>query len=340
MTRAARLARLDLLALGSALGLVFAATVVVPASAEDEATPSGDTSRGVRILEAPTPAPADRPTRPPAEQPSAPAAAAPASPPPPSPSATLTPPPATLTPPSATLTPPPATLTPPPATLTPPSATLTPTEPTPPPASPAPSVARPAVQAPPSGDVAAVPAAPGNSPSVAELESLSKGIKVVNSAELTVEILPGPDIASGSKVSFRITTKKAGYLILVDVDPSGKLNQIYPNPMSLMVKSDRESTNLIRPGKPMQLPNPSDVLSRFEFVASPPFGTAMVVALLSERPVQMVDLPDVPPTMLGSASAAELLSKLANELRIPDPKGTGAFLEPHWSFDAKFYAIR
>jgi Domain of unknown function (DUF4384) len=305
MTHAARLVRLGV----SVLGLVLAAAVVVPAWGENEASPSGDTSRGVRILEAPTPPPADRPPTTPAEEPPAPAAAAPASP--------ATSPPA----PSATLTP-------------------TPTEPTLQPASPAPSAATPAVQAPPSGDVAALPATPGNSPSAAELEGLSKSIKVVNPAELTVEILPGPDIASGSKVSFRITTKKAGYLILVDVDPSGKLNQIYPNPMSLMTKSDRESANLIRPGKPMQLPNPSDVLSRFEFVASPPFGTAMVVALLSDRPVQMVDLPDVPPTMLGSASAAELLSKLANELRIPDPKGGGTVLEPHWSFDAKFYAIK
>ena len=306
-------ARLDprLPAIAQAAAIILLASTAAwtpawtPAWAEDQASPSGDSSRGVRIIEAPTPAPADRPTAPPAESPPAPPAAVPAP-----------------APPSATLAPPEKALKP---------------------ASPAPTAVAPPVQAPTSNDAVASPATPPaaeNSPTAAELEGLSKSVKAENPAELAIEILPGANIAPGSKVSFRITTKKAGYLILVDVDPTGKLNQIYPNPMSLMGRSDRESTNLIRPGRPAQLPNPADALARFEFVAAPPSGTAMVVALLSDRPVQMIDLPDVPSTLLGSASAAELLSKLANELRIPDPKRDGAFLDPHWSFDAKFYAIR
>jgi hypothetical protein len=222
--------------------------------------------------------------------------------------------------------------------------------PAPPPAPPAPSVAPPAAPNPPSVDAAAPPAAqpappaaqpaPRHPLTAAELDELSKGIKVANPAELAIEILPGPDIAVGARVSFRVTTRKPGYLVLVDVDPTGKLSQIYPNPMSLATRGDRDSANLIRPGTPVQLPNPSDRAAGFEFIASPPLGTAMVVALLSDRPVQIIDLPDVPSNLLGSAAAATQLTKAASELRIPNPKDNGAVIEPHWSFDAKFYAIR
>jgi len=222
-----------------------------------------------------------------------------------------------------------------------PPATSTPIAPAPPPA--APNTARPSVQAPPSADVAALsppPSSRRNRLTAAELDALSKSVKLTNPADLAVEISPGPDIALGARVSFRITTKKAGYLILIDVDPNGKLTQIYPNPMSPTAKADRASANLIRPGAPFQLPNLKDGQSQFEFIASPPFGTALVVALLSDRPVQMIDLPDVPAGLLASAAGAEFLATAANELRIADPRNGSAFLQPRWSFDAKFYAIR
>jgi hypothetical protein len=203
--------------------------------------------------------------------------------------------------------------------------------------------AEPSVSPPAVNDIAALPPRPAgseNPPTAALLEGLSQSIKVANSAELNVEILPGLEIALDSKVSFQITTKKAGYLILFDVDATGKLTQIYPNPMSLMAKSGRGRDNFIRPGKPIHLPESRDALSGFEFVASPPLGTAMIVAFLSDRPVQMMDLPNVPSALLGSASAAELLSKFADDLRISDPSGKDTLQEAHWSMDVKFYAIR
>ena len=213
--------------------------------------------------------------------------------------------------------------------------------PAPPPNLPPPSAAPAVVPSAPSGAAPAAQPVPAAHPqTAAELDALSKSVKVANPAELALEILPRPDIAVGARVSFRITTKKPGYLILVDVDPTGKLSQIYPNPMSLTARSDRDSANLIRPGTPVQVPNPADRAAGFEFIASPPLGTAMVIALLSDRPVQMIDLPDVPSGMLGSAAAATLLSNAANDLRIANPKDNGTLVEPHWSFDAKFYAIK
>ena len=80
-------------------------------------------------------------------------------------------------------------------------------------------------------------------------------------------------------------------------------------------------------------------MTGFEFVASPPFGTAMVVAILSDLPVQAIDLPDIPATMTGRTDALNYLTKLAGDLRIPG-EGGGRLREARWSFDAKFYAIR
>jgi len=163
--------------------------------------------------------------------------------------------------------------------------------------------------------------------------------KAANAAGLSLEISPDVDIPIGTKVSFRVSTKKEGYLVLVDVDPSGKLTQIYPNPMSLMTAgAGRQNSNLVKPGKPVLIPNPSDG-SGFEFVASPPQGTAMVVALLSEQPVQVIDLPDIPANLLGQADAVGHLTTLANELRVPSGD-SGQLQQIKWSLDAKFYSIR
>jgi hypothetical protein len=177
-------------------------------------------------------------------------------------------------------------------------------------------------------------------PTAAEISLLNASLKVANPSEVAIDILPGADIAVGARVSFRVSTKKPGYLILVDVDAAGKLTQIYPNPMSLTTATAaRQNSNYLRPGRPVQIPTPGDGFAGFEFVASPPFGTAMVVAILSDQPVQTVDLPDIPPSMTGRADALTYLTKLASGLRVPG-EGSGRLQEARWSFDAKFYAIR
>jgi hypothetical protein len=172
------------------------------------------------------------------------------------------------------------------------------------------------------------------------LGAIPTNSKIVNTAELSLELLPGLDVAVGTKVSFRVTTKKAGYLILVDVDANGNLTQIYPYPGKMT--ADRPvppDFNYIRPGKPLQIPPPGGKASGVEYVASPPSGVAMIVAILSDRPVQIVDLPDIPTSLTGQAEALAFLTKFAKELRIPQPN-SGRLQEAHWSFDAKFYAIR
>jgi Domain of unknown function (DUF4384) len=176
---------------------------------------------------------------------------------------------------------------------------------------------------------------PGSSPS-------GIGVSVVaNPAELSIEMLPETSIVVGSRVSFRISAKKPGFLILMDIDSTGKVTQIYPSPVSLMTGRGKPNTNFVRPGKPIQIPSPVEPYMGFEFIASPPLGTAMVVAMLSDQPVQMIDLPDIPVSLVGQKAAVGFLSQLAGELRIPSARDDDNRLQrPTWSLTAKFYEIK
>jgi hypothetical protein len=370
------------------LGAIVATLMAFPALAQSENDPSESNSRGVRIIDAPTPSPgAGGPSqirKSPGAETLAPPVLTPAAPPQAAAVPTLTPPAAAAAPiltppqpyvgdarPAPVLSPPKPELPPvakaplQPSTSGPdsilgtgvpvPAATLVPPA--------LPSLALPSLQVPTLAPPAPVPAlqprpdsndmspptppASNNfatlpKPSTREdVEALSSGLKMRNPAGVSMQILPGPDLAAGSQVSFQISSKKAGYLILLDVDATGRLVQIFPNPLALLAPGGvRENVNRLRPGKPLRIPDRENLYSGFEFVASPPSGTAMVIAILSDRPVQRVDLPDVPAPLAGNATAVDYLTKLANELRIPNPNGNGRLEEPHWSFDAKFYAIR
>jgi hypothetical protein len=337
---------------GAVLGAVMTAIIVLPAQAQSQNDQDENSSRGVRIIDAPTPPPgtgnASTAVAPSITVPTLtpPLAAAPPAP-------VLMPPiiggitPAPALSPAPELRPiPPVPALVPPAAVRPNSTTnvgAVPAAPTLIPPSSAPSAPYGAPSGPPRDDLADLPKQPdgGLHPTPEEIAALSTGLKIPNAAGLAMQILPGPDIAVGSQVSFQVSSKKAGYLILVDVETTGRLVQIYPNPMSLMVPGGvRENSNFLRPGKPVRIPDRENPYSGFDFVASLPTGTAMVVAILGDRPVQLVDLPDVPGSLAGSASAVEYLTKLTTGLRIPDANGSGRLEEAHWSFDAKFYAIR
>jgi Domain of unknown function (DUF4384) len=360
-------------ALRAALATAAVLFVVGPAQSQDQDQDQDqqDGSRGVRILDAPTPPPStsvapvvksvDNPG-PPLLTPAAPAQAPTLSPPVVSvqPTPNLAPPsisePAPIISPGPGLRPIPAA--PAPAPPARPNSTANVGLPSPaavPTLTPVPSIpslqpavrptpdeeAKPPAILPRPSDVAGLPKPDGGfSPKPVDLDAIARGVKVPNTAGLAMQILPGQEITAGSEVSFQVSSKKPGYLILVDVEATGKLVQIYPNPMSLRMPGVRENLNFLKPGKPLRIPDRANAYAGFNFIASPPVGTAMVIAILSDRPVQMVDLPDIPTSMLGSASAIDYLTKTAGGLRIPDPSGSGRLDEPHWSFDAKFYAIR
>ncbi len=165
-------------------------------------------------------------------------------------------------------------------------------------------------------------------------------VKMNNSASLNIEIMPEAEVKIGAKIFFKVNTKKPGYLILVDVDASGKVTQIYPNLHSMTIPHGAtESTNLLKSDRAVSVPDPNNAFAHFEYVAEPPPGKGMILALLSAKPVHVVDLPDVPPDLLGSDEAVAFLYNAACALRIAPHEANAPLADPQWSFAAKLYSI-
>ncbi|MEN3374732.1 MAG: hypothetical protein V7604_87, partial [Hyphomicrobiales bacterium] len=117
------------------------------------------------------------------------------------------------------------------------------------------------------------PAAPAvTAPPMGNVDIRQVSIKCDNAAGLEVAILPDVELATGSRVTLRVATRKQGYLVLVDIDPAGKLTQIYPNRHSLQTQEAREALNLIKPGQTLTIPNSDNPFAGFEFIAAPPTG--------------------------------------------------------------------
>ena len=174
--------------------------------------------------------------------------------------------------------------------------------------------------------------------SATRLEQLNAMPNGDNSAGLSLNLIPGWEIVAGSKMGFRVTTKKQGYVILLDVDPSGRLTQIFPD-ATMMGRDTPEASNLVKAGRALTIPQLGTPYASFEFVAQPPSGLAMLVAILSDKPVQIVDLPDAPPPAFAPSDALKYIRDKTRALKIPTANGTD-LQQPNWSFDGKFYLIK
>lgn len=184
----------------------------------------------------------------------------------------------------------------------------------------------------------AVAPAPGPSMTAAKLASLNAGMKTDNAAGLSMDLIPGGEIIAGSKIGFRITTKKPGYLILLDVDAAGKLTQIFPE-TATETGAIRDTPSLIKPGKPLIIPQLGSPYANFEFIAQPPAGVGMFVALLSDKPVQVVDLPNAPPPAFAPGDTLKYVRDQTQALVIP-LQNANRLERPNWSFEGKVYVIK
>ncbi|HWG05351.1 MAG TPA: DUF4384 domain-containing protein [Beijerinckiaceae bacterium] len=161
-----------------------------------------------------------------------------------------------------------------------------------------------------------------------------------NSAGIAVDVLPSAVFDLGAKISFRVSTREPGYLILVDVDSTGKLSQIYPNAISMSgTKGAKESANYIKGSRPTMIP-PKPSAAGFQFVTSVPEGTGMVVAFLSDKPIQFMDLPDVPAPLVGQQQALEFLLAATKELKVIPTNDSGRLEDAKWSISSRFYMIK
>jgi uncharacterized protein DUF4384 len=174
--------------------------------------------------------------------------------------------------------------------------------------------------------------------SAADLASINLNMKIDNAAGLALDIIPSGEVIAGSRIGFRLTTKKPGYLILLNVDAAGKLTQIFPEAPT-ETGPVRGAPSMIKPGKPLIIPQLGSPYATFEFIAEPPAGVAMVVGLLSDKPVQLVDLPNAPPPAFAPEATLKYVREQTLTLVVPN-RNSGQLERPNWSFDGKLYLIK
>lgn len=162
--------------------------------------------------------------------------------------------------------------------------------------------------------------------------------KVPNGASVSLQMTPEGPLSVGTRVSFHVTARKAGYLLLVDVDADGRMTQIFPSP-EMIAQSPEAASNFVRPGEELVVPNAAARKRGFDYVVSPPAGPAAIVAILSDRRVQILDLPDDAQRQRSQRDTITYLAGWTNELRVPDP-GSGKLQSSSWSFDIKRYDIK
>jgi len=160
---------------------------------------------------------------------------------------------------------------------------------------------------------------------------------IPNTASVSIEMGPDQSVSVGTRISFRVTTKKPGYLLLIDIDANGSMSQIFPSP-EMIVQSQDAARNFVKPGEALLIPNSEAKKHGFDYVITPPTGEAAVVAILSDRRVQILDLPDTQKPRT-EAETIDYLTGWTSELRVPDPD-TGKLQPSNWSFDIKQYTIR
>lgn len=102
--------------------------------------------------------------------------------------------------------------------------------------------------------------------------------------------------------------------------------------------SAKSGDNRLDPARPVVVPDARNPYTGFEYVVEGPAGVGMVVAILSDKPIEVLDLPDVPTPLVGQRAAFNYVYDLARSLRIVGDDETGA--QGKWSFDSKFYRVR
>jgi hypothetical protein len=174
-------------------------------------------------------------------------------------------------------------------------------------------------------------------PAMLIAQAATPSIALPNLARVAVKMIPGSSVEVGSKVGFEVTSARRGYVLLVDIDPTGRMTQIFPNP-ELLERLGGGDINFIQANG--RLPIPSEEISKrgFNYLATAPTGSAAIVAILSQRKVQLIDLPDTVENE-GTAASLSRLLKWINELRIADPDSS-KLLPSEWSYDFKSYEIR
>ena len=127
---------------------------------------------------------------------------------------------------------------------------------------------------------------------------------------LRVEILPHDRPRLGASVRFRVTSPFDGHLLVLNIDPDGRLIQLFPNRYS----ERQGKAARIERGRPITIP---DATYGFEFTVQEPLGAGRLLALVTADPVDLSDLADAARGLEAVPVGAEAdhLLRIAERLR-------------------------
>ena len=170
---------------------------------------------------------------------------------------------------------------------------------------------------------AAFPSGPV-SPSARPAASTTKDIlvrraeRLVASGEEGVKLAiePGAKLPVGSFVDILVESDRDGQLVLLDIDPSGRMVQIFPNRFS----TEAGVPARIRAGEALRLPGDS---AAFRFSVEPPVGEGMLMALVVEESQPLAGLASRHKDLAVIARPDAYLVELGEAVRMAD-NGTWA----------------
>ena len=136
-----------------------------------------------------------------------------------------------------------------------------------------------------------------------------------NEAGLAIALNIGDTVRIGQKVVFTVTTRLPGYLTLLDKTPDDKLTRIFPNEYSLRTPTGKKvSAAIITPDRPMIVPDKRNPYAGFDYVIDQPAGEGLLVAILSDKPLEEPNLAGGVRSFETSATAQAFVTDLAKIL--------------------------
>ena len=164
-----------------------------------------------------------------------------------------------------------------------------------------------------------------------------------NKAKLSLKVLPRNRFRLGDKMKIQVRSKHNGYLLLFDINSKGHLTRLFPNQFS---KQEGKS-GYVKAGKTLTVP---DKFYGFDFIAEPPLGKGLLVALVVEDELsQIQQLIPKAFKQVRARDAKAVLQQLRQQLnrtlpQIKIDKRTGeeyVVNKPvRWSIAVKEYRIR
>jgi len=174
--------------------------------------------------------------------------------------------------------------------------------------------------------------APAPAPSPAPVDN--------NVAGLEISFEKGDTVRAGQLVRYRVTTRKSGYLLILDVQPDTKFREMFQGRLS--VEREGAANTVTVPGPATTAPTERQPV----VLIDGPAGSGVMVALLSDKPLNVGDLRSGPKVFQTEKAALEELGGLRRQLRGLGPENPAqtpdapvAPSKPPYSFVVKEYRV-